>query len=102
MFEVGSRLEYDTNSEVRLPYLGSTNTNLATITYANDPGSRYLFGGNPVVTDTRYLPITQKPCTSITIPSTMPMLMAPLVILASARSGILYWNSTFKSGLPFL
>ena len=56
MFEVGSRLEYDTNSEVRLPYLGSTNTNLATITYANDPGSRYLFGGNPVVTDTRYLP----------------------------------------------
>ena len=33
-------------------------------------------------------------CNSITMPSTIPMLMAPLVILARARSGMLYWNST--------
>ncbi len=44
----------------------------------------------------------QKPLASITMPSTMPMLMAPLVILARARSGILYWNITFRSGLPLL
>ncbi len=46
--------------------------------------------------------MTQKPFASITMPSTMPMLMAPLVILASARSGMLYWNSTFRFGLPRL
>ena len=39
---------------------------------------------------------------SSTMPSTMPMLMAPLVILASARSGMLYWNITFRFGLPRL
>ena len=42
----------------------------------------------------------QNPCASITMPSTMPMLMAPLVILAKARSGMLYWNRMFRSGLP--
>ena len=31
----------------------------------------------------------------------MPMLTMPLVILASARSGILYWNTVFRSGVPF-
>ena len=51
---------------------------------------------------TRTRPMIQKPCSSITMPSTMPMLMAPLVILASARRGILYWNRMFRSGLPFL
>lgn len=51
---------------------------------------------------TRTRPMIQNPCNSITMPSTMPMLMAPLVILARARSGMLYWNSTFRSGLPRL
>ena len=41
-------------------------------------------------TSTLHSPIPQKPFASSTMPSTMPILMAPLVILASARSGILY------------
>ena len=51
---------------------------------------------------TRTRPMIQKPFSSMTMPSTMPMLMAPLVILAKARRGILYWNRMFRSGLPFL
>lgn len=47
MFEVGSRAEYETGSEVRLPYLGNTKVNTAAITYANDPEATYYFGGNP-------------------------------------------------------
>ena len=56
MFEVGSRAEYETGSEVRLPYLGSTKINTAAITYANDPETKYYFGGNPLVADASYMP----------------------------------------------
>ena len=56
MFEVGSRVEYETGSEVRLPYLGNTKVNTAAITYANDPSAKYYFGGNPLVADARYMP----------------------------------------------
>ena len=56
MFEVGSRAEYETGSEVRLPYLGNTKVNTAAITYANDPEATYYFGGNPLVADARYMP----------------------------------------------
>ncbi len=56
MFEVGSRVEYETGSEVRLPYLGSTKINTAAIIYANDPETKYYFGGNPLVADASYMP----------------------------------------------
>ena len=54
MFEVGSRVEYDAGAEVRLPYLGNTKVNTAVITYADDPGTRYYFGGNPFGLDDFY------------------------------------------------
>ena len=56
MFEVGPRVEYDAGAEVRLPYLGNTKVNTAVITYADDPGTKYYFGGNPLVADAGYMP----------------------------------------------
>ncbi|MGM9639994.1 MAG: S8 family serine peptidase [Faecousia sp.] len=56
MFEVGSLQEYRSGQETRIPYLGNTNVNTAVITYANDPNTRYYFGGNPLVKDASYMP----------------------------------------------
>ena len=56
MFDVGSRQTYATGEETRIPYLGNTNSNTFAITYADEPGVNYYFGGNPLVPDETYLP----------------------------------------------
>ena len=58
MFEVGTYAEYATGDETRMPYLGADNVeaNSLLVTYANEPGSKYYFGGNPLVADDTYMP----------------------------------------------
>ncbi|MBQ7872323.1 MAG: S8 family serine peptidase [Oscillospiraceae bacterium] len=56
MFEVGSYAEYETGSEIRVPYLGNIQTNCLGITYGSSPTDIYAYGGNPVVTDATYMP----------------------------------------------
>ena len=48
----------------------------------------------------RSRPMIQKPFASITMPSTVSCPTMPPVIWASARTGMLYWNSRFRSGVP--
>lgn len=56
MYDVGSYIEYKHGDETRLPYLGNTRANFFGITYADEPGSVYYYGGNPLVTDDTYMP----------------------------------------------
>lgn len=56
MYDVGIRAERVTGEEVRIPYLGNANANTFAVTYADDPGSAYYFGGNPLVADDVYMP----------------------------------------------
>lgn len=51
MFDVGTRLEYKSGEETRNPYLGNKNVNSFGITYADESGKTYYFGGNPVVNE---------------------------------------------------
>ena len=56
MFDVGNAQVYATGEETRIPYLNNTSTNTFTVTYANEPGTKYVFGGNPLVPDAKYMP----------------------------------------------
>ncbi len=56
MFDVGTRMEYATGEEIRVPYLGNVNANSLGITYGDEPGTMYYFGGNPLVPDEQYMP----------------------------------------------
>ena len=56
MFDVGNAQVYATGEETRVPYLNNPNTNTFTVTYANEPGVKYIFGGNPLVPDETYMP----------------------------------------------
>ena len=56
MFDVGTYEEYATGDETRTPYLNKTDANSLLITYASEPGSKYYFGGNPLVADDTYMP----------------------------------------------
>ena len=56
MFDVGNAQVYATGDETRVPYLNNPNANTFTITYANEPGAKYIFGGNPLVADKTYMP----------------------------------------------
>ena len=56
MFDVGNAQVYATGDETRVPYLNNANGNTFTVTYANEPGVKYIFGGNPLVPDETYMP----------------------------------------------
>ena len=56
MFDVGTYVEYASGEETRIPYLNKADANALLITYANEPGSKYYFGGNPLVADDSYMP----------------------------------------------
>ncbi len=56
MFEVGSYQTYATGDETRIPYLGDPEVNTFLVTYANEAGAKYVFGGNPLVPDDTYMP----------------------------------------------
>ena len=62
MFDKGSYEDYYlSGNEYRAPYLyssvfGKGNMNGLLLTYGNEPGKNYYFGGNPVVTDAVYKP----------------------------------------------
>lgn len=56
MFEVGTVQTYVTGEETRSPYLRDYGVNTPLITYGNDPGNLYAFGGNPLVPDETYMP----------------------------------------------
>lgn len=62
MFDVGTAVEYLSGDETRNPYLYSargTNSyyaNALTVEYADEPGESYVFGGNPLVPDSAYMP----------------------------------------------
>ncbi|MBR5293723.1 MAG: S8 family serine peptidase, partial [Oscillospiraceae bacterium] len=56
MFDVGTYQEYATGDETRTPYLGKADANSILVTYANEPGTKYYFGGNPLVPDDTYMP----------------------------------------------
>lgn len=56
MYDVGSYIEYKHGTENRITYLGNENVNAFGITYADEPGSTYYYGGNPVYADEEYMP----------------------------------------------
>ena len=56
MFDVGNAQVYATGDETRIPYLNNPSANTFTVTYANEPGVKYIFGGNPLVADDTYMP----------------------------------------------
>ena len=56
MYDVGSRMEYLYEQEVRVPYLGNLDTNYFTVSYPDEPDTRYYFGGNPLIPDETYMP----------------------------------------------
>ena len=56
MFDVGTWPTYDTGEDTRIPYTGILRGNDFQIRYADDPNYHYTLGGNPVITDTVYMP----------------------------------------------
>ena len=54
MYDVGSFVEYRYGTETRTPYL-SEQSNYLALQYAQDEGTLYSFGGNPVVEEDVYL-----------------------------------------------
>ena len=56
MFDVGNAQVYATGEETRIPYLNDPEVNTFLVTYADEPGAKYVFGGNPLVTDDTYMP----------------------------------------------
>ena len=55
MFDVGTYAEYAAGDETRTPYLNKKDANSLLVTYASEPGSKYYFGGNPLVADDTYM-----------------------------------------------
>lgn len=55
MFDVGSYIEYISGEEYRMPYLGDITENVFGVEYANEPGSTYILGGNPIIEDETYM-----------------------------------------------
>ncbi|MBQ8186113.1 MAG: S8 family serine peptidase [Clostridia bacterium] len=61
MFDVGTAVEYLSGDETRTPYLYGARksaayyANALTLTYADEPGESYVWGGNPLVPDKTYL-----------------------------------------------
>ena len=55
MFDVGTYAEYAAGDETRTPYLNKMDANSLLVTYASEPGSKYYFGGNPLVADDTYM-----------------------------------------------
>lgn len=62
MFDTGTAVEYLSGDEIRTPYLYGARksaayyANALTLTYADEPGESYVWGGNPLVPDETYLP----------------------------------------------
>ena len=56
MFDVGTWPTYETGEDTRIPYTGIQRGNDFQVRYANDPNYHYTLGGNPVITDTVYMP----------------------------------------------
>ena len=56
MFDVGQWTTYATGEDTRIPYIGRTRGNDFKVMYEWDPGYNYSFGGNPVMTDSKYMP----------------------------------------------
>ena len=61
MYDKGSYVEYAHGEENRPPYLYSSNYqngnyNGFTVSYSDDPSSQHWFGGNPYITDDKYMP----------------------------------------------
>ena len=55
-FDIGQWTTYTTGEDTRVPYIGRTRGNDFKVMYDWDPGYNYSFGGNPVMTDSRYMP----------------------------------------------
>ena len=55
-FDIGQWTTYTTGEDTRIPYIGRTRGNDFKVMYDWDPGYNYSFGGNPVMTDSRYMP----------------------------------------------
>ena len=56
MFDIGQWTTYATGEDTRIPYIGRTRGNDFKVMYEWDPGYNYSFGGNPVMTDSKYMP----------------------------------------------
>ena len=56
MFDVGMWPTYDTGEDTRIPYTGILRGNEFQVRYANNPNYHYTLGGNPVITDSVYMP----------------------------------------------
>ncbi len=56
MLDLGCFQTFQTGEEYRVPYLYNKDTNTFAITYADEPNELYVFGGNPVTIDQRYMP----------------------------------------------
>ena len=56
MFDVGTWPTYETGEDTRIPYTGILRGNDFQVRYANDPNYHYTLGGNPVITDSVYMP----------------------------------------------
>ncbi|MBO5079124.1 MAG: S8 family serine peptidase, partial [Oscillospiraceae bacterium] len=56
MFDVGTWPTYETGEDTRIPYTGLQRGNDFQVRYADDPNYHYTLGGNPVITDTVYMP----------------------------------------------
>ncbi len=56
MLDVGRYETAATGEETKAPYLGNPYANYFVITYGDQPDSAYYFGGNPMITDSKYLP----------------------------------------------
>ena len=88
MFEV-VRVEYDAGAEVRLPYLGNTKVNTAVITMPMTPGTKYYFGGNPLVADAGYMPSATPSTAKMEIRSARSLLQSFATPQPAA-----FWRST--------
>ena len=56
MFDVGEWTTFATGEDTRTPYIGRARGNDWKVRYDWDPGYNYSFGGNPLVTDSVYMP----------------------------------------------
>ncbi|MCM1054866.1 MAG: S8 family serine peptidase [Bacteroides sp.] len=94
MYDVGSYIEYKHGLETRAPYLGNANVNAFGISYADEPGSTYYFGGNPLITDEEYMP-ERNAINSSTVVS--------IVSFAAIRNAEAAYFALFSDGLeqPF-
>ncbi|MBQ8354684.1 MAG: S8 family serine peptidase [Oscillospiraceae bacterium] len=56
MFDIGQWTTFATGEDTRIPYIGRARGNDFKVMYEWDPGYNYSFGGNPVMTDSKYMP----------------------------------------------